>query len=154
MKRDKNSLDHLHMLLLQRKFNSLQHRRHNFQQLGCPRQISTFLCIFCMFLYFCAKQFTTFVDYGEEKLGDSDSNDSPKREEISIDSMQNSLQGLPLSRVRAEEQPEKFLDERLVHHCLQAVGVEMLVLEEAEENRVGKGEVCPVWILPPFILLL
>ena len=93
------------------------------------------------------------MDDREEELGDSHSDNSPQRDKISIDSMQNSLQGLSLSGVRAEEQPKKFLDEGLVDHCLQAVGFEMLVFKEAEENCVGKGEVRPAWILPLFLLL-
>ena len=67
--------------------------------------------------------------------------------------MQNSLQGLSLSCVRAEEKPKKFLDEGLVDHSLQAVGFEMLVFKEGEENCVGQGKVWPAWILP-FLLLV
>ena len=93
------------------------------------------------------------MDHREEKLGDSDSNESPQGEEVPIQSMQHSLQGLSLAGIRAEEQPKKSLDEGLVHHRLQAVGFKMRMLKEGEEDGVGQGEVWPAWILPLFLLL-
>ena len=88
MKRDKNPLNHLNMLLLQRKLHSLQHGGENLQQLGCPSQFSTFfvylcICLYlfafvCICLYFCIKQSITFMDHREEELRDSHSNDSPQ----------------------------------------------------------------------------
>ena len=67
--------------------------------------------------------------------------------------MQNSLQGLSLSHVCAEEQPKNFLNEWLVDHSLQAVGFKMGVFKESEEDGVGQGEVRPTWILPFFLLI-
>ena len=78
------------------------------------------------------------MDHREEELGDSDSDNPSQRDEVSIDPMQNSLQGLPFPHICAEEKPEKFLNKWLVDHSLQTVGFKMGVFKESKKDGVGQ----------------
>ena len=93
------------------------------------------------------------VDHLQQQGGDTQAQEAAEVGEGAVDPVEDGLDHLPLPGVPAAEETEEAAGELLVDDGLEAVGLEVGVLEDGQEEVIDQVEVGPGGSSPPVLLL-